>query len=112
MAQAKLKLAKRYIKFLEICTDSVTIKHVIRSAPEKVIKILCNAAFNIYCGDISLSNSEKNLFSKSRKLIQLLGDLEIPLEQKRRILSRVRKTSIFSAIISTIIKNFGEKVFK
>ena len=109
---AKLKIVKRYIKFLEICSNSRTIKQVILSSPEKVIKILCNAAYNIYCGDVSLTISQKKLLSKSRKLIQKLGDLTIPLEQKRQIIIRLKNKSLFTTIISKIIKTFGDIIFK
>ena len=110
MAPSKLKIAKRYIKFLEICPDSKAINIVIRSSPDKVIKVLCNAAVKIYCGDIALTKKQKQLFSKIRKLIKKLGDIEVPLEGKRR--TRLRNKNIISAIISTCYKLFGDKILK
>ena len=74
MANSTYKSSKIYIKFLAICSDSNTIKNIIKSCQDKVIKIVCNAAVNIYCGDRALSRSQKQIFSKYRKLIKILAD--------------------------------------
>ena len=111
MAHSKNKIAKRYIKFLEICSDSRTIKQLLLTCPDKVIKILCNAALNIYCGDIALSKSQKRIFGQYRKLFLKIGNIKIPLAKKRQLFIRLSKTNILSNIIITLNTIFGDKIY-
>ncbi len=56
--------AKRYIKFLPVCKDPTTTKTALRSAPDPVVKHICNGALNTYQGDIPLTKKQKNTLKK------------------------------------------------
>ena len=112
MSILKYQIIKRYFKFLVICNNPKIIAHIIKSSPAKLIEIICNAAVNIYCGDIILTKSQKNLFAKSRSIIRILSDKNTSLSNKRKILARERNQFILNAIISICFKSFGNKIFK
>lgn len=94
---------KRYLKFLSICKNPTTTSQVIRSAPEKVIKVICNAALNAQQGEISLTPSQKKQFSKHRNLFSSLISKSIPIVKKRKILSQKGGAAVLPILLSAIL---------
>ena len=87
VTRSKNRITKRTLKFLAICRNPDIQKRIIKSAPDSIIKGICNAAFNIQQNpDIKLSNKEKLLFRRYKLKIGKLTHPRIPIAKKRRII--------------------------
>ena len=79
---------KRTIKFLAINKDPNVLKRILRSAPDIIIKSICNAAYNLAQGDVHLSPKEKQNLAKYRAIIRKLIRKNDAVSKKRRILNQ------------------------
>ncbi len=94
---------KKYLKFLTICKKPSTTKEVLRFAPDKVIKVICNAALNAQQGEISLTPSQKKQFSKHRKLFNSLISKTTSIPSKRKSLIQQGGSPILRILLTTIL---------
>ena len=53
---------KRTVKYLAICQNPTTLRAVVNNAPDAAIKAICNAVYNVACGDVVLTDKQKALF--------------------------------------------------
>ena len=105
---------KRIVKFLSVCSDPKTFRLVVREAPESVIKIICNAAFNAERGDVRLTKAQKVLFRKHRQRISLLTSPRPTLAAKRRLLSASSQSGgafFIPALLSAVLGSLGSTIF-
>ena len=86
MAKYNSKVAKRYIKFLPLAQNSLFSK-AIQTAPDCVIKGICNCAANVANGDVKLTPKQRKLLSLHKTTISKLLS-PIPIAQKRKLLQR------------------------
>jgi len=104
---------KRYIKFLSVCNDPKSTKSVVQSAPDHVIKTICDAALNAQQGDVSLSKSQKHLFRKHQRLFKQLIDKKIPIKAKKRLIVRQKGGAfpLIPILLSTVLSSLGSLLF-
>lgn len=107
VGRKKNQTFKRYIKFLAVNTDKKISKQIIKTAPDKVIKAICNAAVNAQHGDIALSKSQKKIFHTNRKLFQLLNTRSIPIEKKRHAIVQKGGVAILPILLTTALGALG-----
>ena len=78
--------AKRTIKYLAVCKNPETFRQVVRAAPDRVIKSICNAALNAIAGDVVLTEAQRKELSKFRNSIIHLASRSGSLKAKRALL--------------------------
>lgn len=103
---------KRTVKFLSVSRDPKTISTVIRSAPDAVIKTICDAALNVQRGGrISLTSAEKALFRRHGERIAKLVSKNVSVKQKRKILSQRGGAFFIPALIGAALSGLGSALF-
>ena len=100
------KIAKRTLKYLKVCDNAKACREVIKSAPDSVIKLICNAALNVERNpDIVLTPEQKELFRHHRKAIALLTSPDVPVVKKRVHLVRQSGGFLFlPALLGAVTK--------
>jgi hypothetical protein len=99
--------AKRAIKFLAICHNPNVYKPVLRAAPDNVIRVISNAAYNVEQGDIALTPEQKRLFAKYRKQIAKLTSPTVSLANKRKALLSQRGGFLLPALLGAALGTLG-----
>lgn len=109
---AKSVQCKRIVKFLASCPHESVYKPVLKTAPDSVIKTICNAAYNVAHGDVHLTPAQKKLFAKHRKEIACLTSTKCSLQRKRKLLVN-QKGGLFwlAPLIGTAISALGSALF-
>ena len=102
---------KRYVKFLSICKSPSATKEVLKTAPDSVVKTICNAAINAFQGDVQLSKTQKTRLKKYKSAIQSLISKDKPLKTKRKILIQKGGWSIVPILLSAVIGTLGSSLF-
>jgi hypothetical protein len=101
------KATKRTLKYLAVCKDKSTYRQLLKSAPDSVIKRICDLALNaIKSPDVRLSESQKRMFKKHRRQVLKLVDRKVDLGSKRNLL----QTGGFAwipALIGALLGSFG-----
>ena len=107
------QLNKRYVKFLSVCKDPKCVKTLLHSAPDHVIKTICNAALNAQRGDVRISKSHKRLFQQHRKLFASLVNKKVPIKVKKRQLIRQKGGAfpLIPILLSTVLSSVGSLLF-
>ena len=105
------KVNKHTIKYLATCTDPRAYSAVARAAPDGVIKVIANAAYNVEQGDVNLTPKHKTLFRTHRKDIATLTSRRVSLARKRKVV-RSQKGGFFfiPALISAALGAIGGKL--
>lgn len=81
--------SKRTVKYLGVCRDTKAYNAVVKTAPDSVIKTICNAALNVQRGGlITLSNAQKKLFARHRGDIAKLVSKKVSVGSKRKVLTQ------------------------
>ena len=98
------KIVKCTIKFLSIVPDSVVVRKVILTAPDGVIRAICNAALNARENDVRIPPHLKHIFAKFHRHINRLTDRRCLLVETRRLLvQRGGVLPIISPLIATVL---------
>ena len=106
MAERK-KTLQRYIELLEVCNIPSVTKAIVKSAPDAVIKTICNAALNCYRGEVILNPRQKKILRKFRGKIEKLCSKDIGLKTKRRILNQKGGAIWIPLLVGALLHNFG-----
>ena len=106
MSERKKPL-QRYIELLEVCNNPSVTKAIVKSAPDSVIKTICNAALNCYRGEIKLTPRQKKILKKFRRQIDKLCSKNIGLKTKRRILVQKGGAIWIPLLVGALLHNFG-----
>jgi hypothetical protein len=105
------KVDNNTIKYLATCTDPRAYIAVTRSASDEAIRRICNAAFNVEQGDITLSPKQKALFRAHRKDIATLTAPNVGLARKRKVIqSQTGGFFFIPALIGAAIGAIGSKL--
>ena len=75
------RIAKRFLKFLAVNKDPISSAHVIKNAPESVIKGVCNAAYVTKYDDVHLSPHQRKVLVKHRNAIGKLTTPHISIKK-------------------------------
>jgi hypothetical protein len=102
---------KRTVEYLSVCPDAKAYNAVIRTAPDGVVKSICNAALNVERGDIHLSKAQKALFRKHRQQIAKLTSRKIQLPSKRRVLEQRGGAFFIPALIGAALSGLAGSLF-
>lgn len=78
--------AKRTVKYLAVCKDPAVFRQVVQSAPDSVVKSICNASLNAISGDVVLTGAQLKHLGKFRKSVIYLTLKTVPLPRKRALL--------------------------
>ena len=108
---SKQKLVKRFVKFLAVSKDPKATQAVLKSAPEPVVKSVCNAALNLLAGDIKISPSQKAIFKKHKSTISQLASKGPAISLKRRLLTQKGGGFLIPLLISTVLSTLGSALF-
>jgi hypothetical protein len=100
------------VKYLSVCHDPAAYKAVLKSAPDTVVKTICNAALNVQKGGrVTLNDQQKKLFGKHRKSIEALVSKKVPLSKKRKVLSQRGGAFWIPAMIGAALGALGINLF-
>ena len=97
---------KGTVKFISISNNNQAIKQVLRSGPDSLIKIICNAALNVHHGDLGLDSKQKKIFAKYKKLFEILESKNISIIAKRQKILQLRNPLIISKILYLVLECF------
>ena len=84
----KPDLSTRIFKLLAVCKDPNIYNVLLKRAPEKVIKFICNAAVKASRGEVLLTPVQKKLIAKHRHLFQQLTTRQVSIKSKRKLLNQ------------------------
>ena len=88
LSMAMSKAIQRAFKFFADCQEPRGRSRILSTAPDKIVKTICNAALNIERGDLLLKKKQKAAFKKHRKHIAKLTSKRFTIAQKRRFLAQ------------------------
>ena len=109
---AKQKVLKRFVKYLAVSKDPKATSAVLKSAPDPVVKSVCNAALNLLAGDIKISPNNKKIFARHKNIISQLASKGICLKSKRKLLTQKGSGFFIPLLISTVLSTLGSALFK
>ena len=110
--KSKAKVARRYLKFIEVQKNPKVIKSLIQNSPDSVIKGICNCALNTCNGSVHLTKKQKQLFGRHRALIAHLTDKKKSIKSKREIINQKGGAGfLIPLLISTALSALGSGVF-
>ena len=111
-----VSVAVHTVKYLSVCQDAVTFIQVLRTAPDSVVKIICNAALNAFKGDVGLSDDTREHLHKYRRLIIALTSKTVSLARKRRLLQSKSKTIggyyFVPQLLTAVLNSLGDRLFE
>jgi hypothetical protein len=108
----KKATVKRTVKYLSVCTNPTAYRNVLKSAPDDVIRAICNAAMNVEQGDVHLSPAQRQLFSAHRNKIAKLTARDGDVNGKRAVIESQKGGFPFIPIlIGTALGALGGKLF-
>jgi len=112
MKQRKLGSAsKRTVKFLEVCKNKKAACAVLASAPDSVIKSLCDISLNALKNPaVQVGKGRRKLFKQHRSAIAKLADPKVSIAAKRKSLQNGGFPWI-PAIIGTVLGALGTGIF-
>jgi hypothetical protein len=110
-ARSNNKTIKRTIKFLASNYNKNAHREVVRGAPDKVIKLISDAALNVLKNpQIPLTKKEKNAFLKNKRLISSLSDKKKSLAYKRKAIQSGGGFGVIPLILSTVLGTVGSAI--
>jgi hypothetical protein len=86
-------------------STSQCIKLTLKSAPNSVIKAICNAVLNVRQGPIHLTPQQKALFQKHMRIFSQLLDRKLTIDRKRKLLCYGKIPAKLVPIILTLAFN-------
>ena len=99
-------VVKRTIKFLSTSPDLKIVQAILRKSSDKVICAICNASLNARQGEVKLTPTLKQLFSRYHYHFDQLSDSRYPIQRKRAIC--IQKGGLLSIIPSLLVTFLGE----
>lgn len=106
------QLRKRTVKYLSVCRDPKAYSAVVKSAPDSVIRSICDAALNVQRNrHVSLTNPQKHLFRRHASSINLLASKKLPLLRKRRVVAQRGGAFWIPALIGAALGGLGSTLF-
>ena len=103
---------KRYIKLIAVCKERKLYKTLLQTAPDPVIKTICNAAINALKGEVHLTPSQKKLFGRHKSLFESLSSRQVSIKTKRKLLNQKGNgLPLIPIILSTVLSSLGSLIF-
>jgi hypothetical protein len=103
---------EKTVKYLGVCRDAKAYNAVIKSAPDSVVRSICDAAANVQRGaGVNLTNRQQVLFRQHGSSINKLVSKTFPLSSKRRLLSQRGGAFWIPALIGAAVSALGSSLF-
>jgi hypothetical protein len=103
---------RRTLEYLCVCRNPEAYKAVIKSAPDTVVKTICNAALNVQRGgSVKLTNTQKALFRKHRSAINRLVSKKVSIASKKKLLGQRGGAFWIPALIGAAATALGSALF-
>jgi hypothetical protein len=103
---------KRTVKYLAVCTNPQAYQAVVHAAPDGVIKVICDAAYNVEQGPIYLTPAQKSLFRAHRQSIASLTSSRVGIKAKRKtIASQKGGFPFIPLLIGSALGALGSRLF-
>lgn len=109
---SKTKILKRFVKYLAVSKDPKATTAVLKSAPEAVVKSVCNAALNLLKGDINITPNQKKIFKQHKAVISKLASKGIPIKVKRNLLTQKGSGFFIPLLLGSVLTTLGSAIFK
>ena len=104
----KLKVVKRYIKFLAVAPNLEVVRAVIKKAPKEVIAAISNAALNGRQGAVHIPPHLIPLFQRHKHNLDYLVNRRKSITSKRHlILQKGGALPIVVPLLATVLGSFG-----
>ena len=104
------KVVKRTIKFLSTSPDLKIVRAILRKSSDKVICAICNASLNARQGEVVLTPTLKQLFSRHHRHFDRLSDPRYPIKRKRAIcIQKGGLLPIIPALLGTVLGSLGSE---
>ena len=100
-------VVKRTVKYLSVCRNPKILREILRTAPDGVIKAICNVALNALKGDVKLSATQKSLFRRHKSVILGLCSKKSSLKQKRKLLQQKGGAFFLAPLIKGVLSLLG-----
>ena len=102
-----------YLNFLRDCKHPPSVSSVLKTAPDTIVKTICNAAHNFhYNPTVRLSPTHRNLFRRYKRKISVLGDRKKSLRVKRRLLIQRGGALLFlPVLLGSALATLGARLF-
>jgi hypothetical protein len=111
-----VSVAVHTVKFLSVCQNLTTFIQVLKTAPDSVVKIICNAALNALKGDVGLSDDIKDHLHKYRSAVITLTSKTVSLARKRHLLESKSKVIggyyFVPALLAATLSSLGDRLFE
>ena len=105
-------VVKRTVKYLAVCSCTNAIDAVLRAAPDEVIEAICDAAYNVHEGPVTLTESQKDVFRDHESMIETLASPADSIETKRDINeSQTGGFAFLPILISAALGALGSRLF-
>ena len=102
------KVVKRTIKFFSTSRDLKIVRSILKKLSDKVICAICNASINARQGEVVLTPTVKQLFSRYYRHFDRLTDPRYPIERKRAIcIQKGGLLPIIPSLLVTVLGSFG-----
>ena len=104
----KLKVVKRYIKFLAVAPDLEVVRAVIKKAPKEIIAAISNAALNGRQGAVHIPPHLIPLFQRHKRNFDYLVNRRKSIPSKRHlILQKGGSLPIVVPLLATVLGSLG-----
>ena len=109
---AKSKEVKHTVKFLQHPLNPAAARQVIRSAPEGVIKKICDIALNAKSNPaVKLTPAQRKTLAQHRRQIGVLTDLHKSVKKKRQLLQSGGVLPFLPVLLGSAIATLGAHLF-
>lgn len=105
------QITKRFVKFLTVVKNPALFKNTVKSAPDQVIKTICNAALTARKSNLQFGKGSLSKIKRNRTSIYSLTDPKVPLSKKRQIIVQRGGFAWLPLILSTVLGTVGSALF-
>ena len=100
------------LKYLVVCPSERAFDAVLHDAPDAVIDAICDAAYNVHEGPVTLSEPFKNLFRTHSPAIETLTSPATTTEERREAIeSQTGGFAFLPILISAALGALGSRLF-
>lgn len=111
--QHNFRFYKKYIKLLSHSPNKKLTTELIKVAPVPVLKLISNAGiFASHGNNIKLSDKQKQVFKKHRKLFTILQEPKGDFNSKRKYLVQKGNAAFIPILLSTVVPLVADLIFR
>ena len=112
MAASKKDIKEAYLKFLRCVNNEDTRAEAIRTAPDDVIKAICNAAYNTqYNRRVRVKPKDQKILKEHLREISILTSKRPSLKKKRQLLQTGGVLPFIPVLLGSALATLGAHLF-